>query len=188
MKPLRNYLARMKPKSHCPPRKPMTKIFWSWLGAFLGIYIIGWLGQWLEQLQQMDKVFLAGPFGASAVLVYGAPLAEFSQPRNLILGHALSAVMGVTAYRFVPAYDGLALQAAAAVSLSILAMHLLRALHPPGGATALIAVIGSEKVHDLGYHYVLFPILCGAFVLLLVALVINNLSTNPKRHYPVYWY
>ena len=74
------------------------------------------------------------------------------------------------------------------MSLSILAMHLARALHPPGGATALIAVIGSDRIHALGYHYIFFPILCGAIVLLMVALIINNLSTNPQRHYPVYWY
>ena len=56
------------------------------------------------------------------------------------------------------------------------------------GATALIAVIGSDRIHALGYHYIFFPILCGAIVLLMVALIINNLSTNPQRHYPVYWY
>lgn len=179
----------MKPKSQCPPRKPMTKIFWSTVGAFMGIYCIAWGGQICSSLDMQDLLFLAGPFGASAVLIYGAPLAEFSQPRNLVLGHVVSAIIGVTAYQFLPEIDqSPALQAAAGVSLSICAMHLLRCLHPPGGATALIAVIGSERVHALGYQYAITPILFGALILLLVALLINNLSTNPQRHYPVYWF
>jgi CBS-domain-containing membrane protein len=189
MKPLKCYLGRMKPKSNCPPRMPLTRIYWSTLGAFLGIYCIGWGGQICTTLDWQDHLFLAGPFGASAVLIYGAPMAEFSQPRNLVLGHLVSALVGVTAYQFVPIIDqSQVLQAAAGVSLSIFAMHMFRCLHPPGGATALIAVIGSERVHALGYQYALTPILVGALILLLIALLINNLSTNPQRHYPVYWF
>ena len=66
-------------------------------------------------------------------------------------------------------------------------MHFTRTLHPPGGATALIAVISSKEVHHLGYIYVLYPITSGALILLMVALVVNNLSNNTKRHYPKYW-
>jgi CBS domain-containing membrane protein len=166
----------------------MTKILWSWLGAFMGIYIIAKLGTLFSAFDLTDNLFLIGSFGASAVLTYGAPLAEFSQPRNLILGHGISALVGVTVYKFMPPIDGVALLSAAAVSLSILAMHMTRCLHPPGGATALIAVIGSDKVHNLGYAYALYPVLLGAIILLIVALLVNNLSSNPKRHYPTYWY
>jgi CBS domain-containing membrane protein len=66
-------------------------------------------------------------------------------------------------------------------------MHFTRTLHPPGGATALIAVIGSSQIHQLGYMFVLSPIALGALVMLLIALFVNNLSNNPKRHYPRYW-
>ena len=188
MEPLKNYMTRMKAKGECPPRKPMPKIVWSWLGAFMGIYAISKIGQVLTAFDQTEALFLIGSFGASAVLTYGAPLAEFSQPRNLVLGHVISAIVGVTAYRLLPQADQLALACAIAVSFSIAGMHLTRSLHPPGGATALIAVIGSEKVHRLGYLYVLSPVLLGAIILLVVALMVNNLSVNPKRHYPVYWY
>lgn len=58
-----------------------------------------------------------------------------------------------------------------------------RTLHPPGGATALIAVTGGTKVASLGYGYVLSPVLSGALILLLTALVFNNITA--KRHYPV---
>lgn len=181
---MRNYFLRMKGTGKCPPRKPLSKIAWSWIGAFIGIYAISICGQYLK-LSSIESWFLIGPFGASAVLIYGAPLAEFSQPRNLIGGHVLSAIIGVTV--FVLIGDGTIVAAPMAVSVAIVAMHLTRTLHPPGGATALIAIIGEEKVHSLGYKYVFFPVLVGVLIILCVALLVNNMSTNSKRHYPGYW-
>lgn len=168
-----------------PPRKPFSKIGWSWLGSFIGIYSISLLNELLK-LSGEDTLFLIGSFGASAVLIYGAPMVEYAQPRNLVGGHILSALVGITVYKLMPA--DIALAGAIAVSLSIVAMHLSRTLHPPGGATALIAVIGSSKIHDLGYLYVLTPVLSGVMIMLLVAVLVNNLSTNPKRHYPRRWW
>ncbi|MBW8035313.1 MAG: HPP family protein [Planctomycetes bacterium] len=181
---MKNYFLRMKATGKCPPREPIRKIIWSWIGAFLGIQIVATLGQFLE-LASVESLFLIGSFGASAVLVYGAPLAEFSQPRNLVGGHVVSALVGVTVFMFIG--DAPIVATSTAVSLAIVAMHLTRTLHPPGGATALIAVIGGEKIHSLGYEYVFCPVFVGALMMLLVALLVNNLSTNPKRHYPVYW-
>lgn len=174
------YLKRMRGKDKCPPRMPLSKIVWSWFGAFIGIFLISMLHRILG-----INVYLIGAFGASAVLVYGVPLAEFSQPRNVAGGHVLSALIGVGCFHLLAAEPDLA--AAVAVSLAIAGMHLTRTLHPPGGATALIAVIGGERIHDLGLWYALNPVLLGAVVLILVALLVNNMSRNPKRHYPVYW-
>jgi len=181
---MNTYLLRMKATGKCPPRKALSKIIWSWVGAFLGIYLVALIGRYLE-LVSVDSLFLIGSFGASAVLVYGAPLAEFSQPRNLVGGHVVSAVVGITVFMLVG--EASITASSLAVSLAIVAMHLTRTLHPPGGATALIAVIGGDKIHTLGYIYALCPVLVGALMMLLVALLVNNLSTNPKRHYPVYW-
>lgn len=97
----------------------------------------------------------------------------------------LSALIGVAVYQVFADY--MVLASALAVSLAIALMYLTRTLHPPGGATALIAVIGGENVHQLGFLYALMPVFLGSLLLLLVALVVNNLSTDPKRHYPVYW-
>jgi CBS domain-containing membrane protein len=180
---MKHYFDRMKPTGVCPPRKPVSKIIWSWIGAFAGIYLVALIGKYTG-LVGVNNVFLIGSFGASAVLVYGAPMADFSQPRNIVGGHFISAIVGVTISMLVK--DPL-LASAMAVSLAIVAMHFTRTLHPPGGATALIAVIGGEKIHQLGYAYVLYPVLLGAVIMMLVALLVNNLSTNPKRHYPVYW-
>lgn len=176
----------MKGGDTSPPRKPHHKIGWSWLGAFVGIYLVSILHNWhWLGIDALDSLFLVGSFGASAVLIYGAPQAEFSQPRNLLGGHIISAFIGISVYQYIPL--NLELLSAIAVSLSVVAMHYTVTLHPPGGATALIAVIGSDNIHGLGYLYVISPIAIGAIIMLLVALVINNLSSNPKRHYPRYW-
>jgi CBS-domain-containing membrane protein len=65
-------------------------------------------------------------------------------------------------------------------------MHATKTLHPPGGATALIAVIGGQKIHSLGYLYVVMPVGAGVTIMLLVALVINNLPRT--RQYPEFWW
>lgn len=154
------------------------ELLWSFLGSFIGIACIGIIQG--HYLHQSDNILLIGSFGATGVLIYGAIHSPLAQPRNLIGGHVISAIIGVTTYQFFG--DILWLAAAFSVSLSILAMQYSKTLHPPGGATALIAVIGSEKIIDLGYWYVIFPVLSGVLILLLVALTFNNLT--PERRYP----
>jgi len=153
--------------------------FWSFLGAFVGIGAIAFLQD--GAFRQSDNLFLIGSFGASSVLVYGAIQSPLAQPRNLIGGHVISAFLGVTVAKLIPEITWLA--APLAVALSIIAMQITRTLHPPGGATALIAVIGSEKIQAIGYWFVLSPVLSGAVILLVVALLFNNLTT--RRIYPV---
>jgi CBS domain-containing membrane protein len=126
------------------------------------------------------NIFLIGSFGATSVLIYGAIQSPLAQPRNLIGGHLISALIGVTIYKLIP--DIIWLSAPLAVALSIVLMQITKTLHPPGGATALIAVIGSEKIKALGYFYVLSPVLSGIIVLLIVALIFNNLTSG--RKYP----
>lgn len=183
-----SFLDRMKTKGECSPRKPLPQIVWSWLGALVGIYVIGTCGPYLARWSGLDGAYVIGSFGAAAVLIYGAPLAEFSQPRNLLLGNVISAIAGVTAAMLLPEKHQAALAGAIAVSSAILLMHLTRSLHPPGGATALIAVIGGDAIRELGYLYAVFPVLLGSIILLVVALVVNNLSSHPARHYPTYWF
>lgn len=151
--------------------------FWSFIGTFLGIGIIAFLQ---TKFTQSDNLFLIGSFGASSVLVYGAIQSPLAQPRNLIGGHVISAMLGVTIYRIFP--DIIWIAAPLAVALSIICMQITKTLHPPGGATALIAVIGSEKIKSLGYLFVLTPVLSGALILLIVALVFNNITAD--RKYP----
>lgn len=152
--------------------------FWAFIGSFVGMGIIAYLQY--KAFPQPDAVFLIGSFGASCVLVYGVIQSPLAQPRNLIGGHVVSALAGVTAGQLFP--EMMWLSAPLAVSTSIVLMQVTKTLHPPGGATALIAVTGSPEIRELGYWYVLSPVLSGAAILLVTALVFNNMTN--KRHYP----
>jgi len=158
---------------------------WTFIGSFFGIGLIGFLNS--QYVTANDNLFLIGSFGASAVLIYGVVNSPFSQPRNLVGGHVLSAIIGVTLHKLIPG-EQLWLSAALSVSLSIVCMQITKTLHPPGGATGLIANIGSAKIQQLGYWYVLSPVLSGVLILLFTALIFNNLS--PHRQYPrnKHWY
>ncbi len=166
-----------------PPATSLSNVFWSFVGAFLGISSLHYTH--FNLLATTDINMVIGSFGASAVLVYGAIDSPLAQPRNLIGGHILSALIGVFCYQFF-APLGMWFAGALAVAGSIALMHLTKTLHPPGGATALIAVIGSPQLHDIGYLYAIVPVARGAFMLLIVALLVNNIPKN--RRYPKFWW
>ncbi len=176
------YFKKMRGTTQSPPRVGNAEVVWSWLGAFLGIALVGLVGAVF--VDRLGQGLLIGSFGATAVLVYGAVRSPLAQPRNVLGGHVISAVIGVCAYQLFG--DTVWLSAAVAVSTAIAAMHVTKTLHPPGGATALIAVIGGDSVHSLGYMYALLPVGFGAMVLLAVAVLVNNIPKN--RRYPEFWF
>ncbi len=176
------YLKKMKGAGKSPPRVSYQEILWSWVGSFLGIAFVAYIN--FNLFEKTDMVMIIGSFGASAVLIYGAVRSPLAQPRNLIGGHIISALIGVASYQALGLYPWLA--AAVAVATAIAAMHATRTLHPPGGATALIAVIGSGKIHELGYLYAIIPVGAGAASMLIVALLVNNIPKS--RSYPEFWY
>lgn len=151
---------------------------WTFIGSFLGIGIIGFISS--KYFSLYDSLFLIGSFGASSVLVYGIINSPLAQPRNLIGGHVICAIIGVTLHKLIP--GELWLSSALSVSLAIVAMQITKTLHPPGGATALIANIGSSKIQALGYWYVLNPVLSGVLILFVVAMICNNATSH--RSYP----
>lgn len=165
-----------------PPRVGIGEIAIAWGGSFLAIAFIGLLERAVFGPGQPP--LLIGSMGASAVLAFGAIRSPLAQPRNLVGGHVVSALTGVTVGLLLP--EPLWLSAALAVSLAIALMHMTQTLHPPGGATALIAIIGGDSVRQLGYGYVLCPCLLGACLLLAVALLVNNIPKN--RRYPLFWW
>ena len=126
---------------------------------------------------------IIGSFGASAVLIYGAIRSPLAQPRNLVGGHLVSAVIGVASYKLFP--DAIWFASSFGVATAIAAMHATKTLHPPGGATALIAVIGGEQIHKLGFYYALMPVGSGVLIMLFVAVIVNNIAKN--RRYPEFW-
>jgi CBS-domain-containing membrane protein len=180
---VREYWRKMRGTTRgSPPRVSNEEIFWSWVGAFLGITTLTAAGQFL--FAGSDLVLLIGSFGASAVLLYGAVRSPLAQPRNVLGGHMLSALTGVICWKLFHQVPWLVPGLAVATAIAL--MHATRTLHPPGGATALIAVIGSPEIHALGFWYVLVPATLGPLILLVVALLINNLPRS--RRYPEIWF
>jgi CBS-domain-containing membrane protein len=184
--PLTAYFGRMRgsPRTASQQRR-LSAVPLTFTATFIGIYLIS-IPALFPSWPLSTKLFLVGSFGASAMLLFAAPRAEFAQPRNAVAGQVIAAAVGVTAYKLLGSHIGLA--AALGVAAAVCIMQVTRTLHPPAGATALIAILGPAQVHRLGYDYVLTPILVGILILIVVAVVVNNLSPDENRHYPVTWW
>jgi CBS-domain-containing membrane protein len=160
-----------------PERVSYTEKFVSALGGFLGILLIAVI---TYQTTGVDGAVIIVPsMGASAVLLFAVPHGKLSQPWALFGGHIVSALIGVICLKLV---GDTFLAASLAVGLAIACMHLLNCIHPPGGATALAAVIGGPAIHELGFDYVLVPIFVNTVVILIVAIGFN--AFFPWRRYP----
>ncbi len=125
---------------------------------------------------------LVASMGASAVLLFAVPHGQLSQPWPVVGGHCLSALVGVACARWI---GQPVLASATAVGLAIGVMHQLKCIHPPGGATALTAVLGGAAVRGLGFKYVVCPVLANAVVMVIVAVVFN--ASFRWRRYPAAW-
>ena len=147
------------------------------VGGFIGILLVMWVSG--HYLGTQGAALLVASMGASAVLLFAVPHGALSQPWSLLGGHAISALIGVACAQSI---ENLLIAAPLAVALAIAAMHYLRCIHPPGGATAITAVIGGSQVHALGFQFVLTPVLLNAVILLLAAIAVN--WAFPWRRYP----
>jgi CBS domain-containing membrane protein len=148
------------------------------LGAFVGILVLWWLSAQVLS-EPASRTLVVASMGASAVLLFAVPHGALSQPWPVLGGNVLSALIGVTCARLIPAP---LLAGATAVGLAVGLMYYLRCLHPPGGATALTAVIGGPDVQALGYDYVFLPVLGNVLCILLVAFLFNYAFS--WRRYP----
>lgn len=140
----------------------------STIGSFVGVFIVIFISRYFVNFA--DNALIIASIGASAILIFAVPHGALSQPWAVLGGHCISAFIGVSCYRFIPQF---LLAAPTAVAIATLAMYYLRCMHPPGGATALTAVIGSEHIHALGYQYVMTPIFLNVVILLSSAVVFN---------------
>ena len=152
----------------------------SGIGGFVGILGIFLITNIFVPIDSAGLI--VGSMGASAVLVFGVPHGPLSQPWNVFAGHLVSAIIGVSCAKYIP---DLFIASSVAVGLAIGVMHYIRAIHPPGGATALSAVIGSAEVYELGYQFVLTPVMLNTIVILAVAVIFN--SSFYWRRYPAWF-
>jgi len=148
------------------------------LAAFVAILLVAWVSS--HFIGGIALPVLVASIGASSVLLFAISHSPLSQPWSMFGGNILPALIGVSCGKLVP---DLILAAALAVSLSILAMQVLRCLHPPGGALALLPLLGGNSVHELGYSFVLEPVGLNVLILLVLGFIINNLL--PGRRYPL---
>lgn len=151
-------------------------------GGLVGILMVLWIGHfWIGGHSGMLAI---ASMGSSAVLLFAAPHGAMSQPWPVFGGHLVSAFVGVTCAQWLG--NDTMLTAALAVALAIAAMYSMRCLHPPGGATAMYAVLGGETVHALGYGYLFSPVLLNVIALLAVAVLFNY--PLAWRRYPQAWW
>lgn len=150
----------------------------SGIGAFLGIFFVYLTTQHFIGAQ--GAIVIIASMGSSAVLLFAVPHGNLSQPWPLIGGHLLSAIIGITCVQLI---ENQLLAASVAVGLAVTVMYYARCTHPPGGATALGAVIGGPTVHELGFQFVITPVLLNTIIMLVIAVVFNALFQ--WRRYPV---
>ena len=154
-----------------PPKHSIKAILIAWLGGFLAISAVTLLSN------TFSTVLVLGSFGASCVLIFGFPDVPFSQPRNIIGGHFLSSLIGLLCLTL---FGATWWSVAIAVSTSIAMMMLTRTTHPPAGSNPVIIYLLKPAC-----SFLLFPTLFGAVVLVLIAVIYNNLANEGK--YPKYW-
>lgn len=149
-------------------------------GALIGILATGVISQAALGSGSALPAMIA-PMGASAVLLFAVPASPLAQPWSIVGGNLVAALVGVTAATFVP---NPVVAAALAIGGAVALMMLLRCLHPPSGAVALTAVLGTPAITDLGYGFVLWPVAANSLLLLTIAILFNKLVGRSYPHRP----
>ena len=160
-------------------RASHTEKLVSALGTFLGIYLVFYTSTYF--LPGTASYLIVASMGASAVLLFAVPHGPLSQPWSVIGGHLISAAIGVSCAKYIP---DIFIAAPMAVGIAVGAMYYLHCIHPPGGATALSAVVASTEIQQLGYQFLLTPVLINIIALLFVAFTFNYFFE--WRRYPAY--
>ena len=153
------------------------------IGGFIAIFFIIIISQSMLSGYPGNNsaALIIASMGASAVLLFAVPHGPLSQPWPVIGGHIISALIGVSCAKLIP---NELLAASLAVGIAIGTMYYLKCIHPPGGATALSAVIGGSATHELGYQFILTPILLNVIVILLIGVLFNY--PFAWRRYPIF--
>lgn len=174
------WLGSWRPQS-LPYRR--SEIIRGALGSLLGL-LIGGLAGWLFDVGPAGLPAIVAPMGASAVLLFAAPASPLAQPWPLLGGNIISTLIGVGSARLIGNGTpvGSIAAAAVAVAVAIAVMMMLRCLHPPGGACALFAAVGTGAVQEQGFLFAVFPIAVNSLTLLVIAAAVNNLTGRAYPH------
>ena len=161
-----------------PEQSDLTvkSILLSSISALIAISLVDFASQYT--LSGFNTPIMVASMGASAVLLFVVPSSSLSTPWAFAGGHLVSALVGVCCAQWI---HNIALAAGMAVGVAIFAMYYLRCMHPPGGAAALLAVVGGKPIHDLGFQFLLSPVLLNVTIMLLCALVYWRFAGIHKR-------
>ena len=168
---LKNFLCKLHGSSVYQPRFSYKQILFSYIGSFLGIAALAYLSI------KTNYPLIAGPFGATAVLLFAVPESPLAQPRNVIGGNIIGAIIGLILLHLFGSQPWVM---ALAVATAIKVMQLTRTLHPPGGAVALVGVMSHAK-----WDFLFTPVLAGSIIMLFCTIAFNNLISD--RRYPKHW-
>lgn len=145
------------------------------IGAFFATLCASFFSSSILEAENMPMVLAST--GASAMLIFGIPYSPVSQPWPVVGGHLLSAFVGISAYYLVP---NPILASSLAIGVAMLLMHITGSMHPPGGATAVTAVIGGGAIHELGYYFVIVPVFFNSIILISIAMAVATFrEKNP---------
>ncbi|UIJ42561.1 HPP family protein [Vibrio kanaloae] len=157
-----------------PPRATISQLLKGFIGGTAGIFVLCMLAE------QSEVPWLMAPFGATCVLLFAVPTSPLAQPRNIIAGHFISAVVGLIAlYGFGDSYLVMAL----AVGSAIMLMLYFRAVHPPAGANPIVITLAGTATVD--WTFLFTPVLVGSIALVCIGAMLNN--TSPQQKWPLYW-
>ncbi|RFU25114.1 hypothetical protein B7463_g11226, partial [Scytalidium lignicola] len=159
--------------------------FWSFLGSFTGILLIEAVFH-TDALRAKGTPIIIGSMGAAAILEYNTIESPLAQPRNIVLGQLFAATIGTgitKLFHLNSNFENLRwIAGALAVGISSAFMGITNTVHPPAGATALLAAT-SDEITELGW-FLLPLVLLGSVLMLAVACVLNNI----QRKFPMYWW
>jgi len=178
MKDLLSSLIRFSQKElikgrHTQPSFKRWQSFSSFIGGLIAISCLGILSN------LSSYPLLIAPFGASTVLLFGAPNSPLAQPRNLVFGNLIGAISAVLCVFLLGSSS---LTSGIAVGLAIVLGQAFRCLHPPAGAVALLGVL--LKASPI---FILIPVLSGSLILLGIAFCFHSFSKR-KQSYPLHWF
>jgi CBS-domain-containing membrane protein len=128
-------------------------------------------------------LWLAASFGSSVVVVFGYPDNEFAQPKNVLLGHLLCALVGiifVILFKITQDRTIFFLTIGLAVGLSVMLMMALKITHPPAGGNAIVVMLTQDS-----FQFLIFPIMAGAITIIVGGVVYNRFIL--KKNYPLKW-
>ena len=129
-------------------------------------------------------LWLTASFASSVVVVFGYPDNEFAQPKNVLLGHLLCALVGVIfviLFKISQDRTIFFLAIGLAVGLSVMFMMALKITHPPAGGNTIAVMLAQDS-----FQFLIFPIMVGAVTIIIGGIIYNRFIL--KKKYPLKWF